>query len=235
MSEALDKIKKLLRLKNGGTQAEVETAMRMARDLADRHGIDLDAVDLTEEDLLTRLTHKAVPVTSKGSLDEFLAERIIKRFFRVSCVWEDYYDREKWSIAQRLNIIGTAVEVEIAEYVFEFLVGHFKRSWRRRPKRLRDRSGFIRGIFMGLCVKLIEGESTAPSKSTQLVLSRKAYIEKHWGETKTIERQKAKSSNGAAYRAGFHVGLDTNIRPGIKATPSCSGPALGYNPQLPLL
>jgi hypothetical protein len=42
---ALDKIRKLLRMKRGGTAGEVENALRMAQELAAKHGIDLNTVD----------------------------------------------------------------------------------------------------------------------------------------------------------------------------------------------
>jgi hypothetical protein len=47
--EALDKIRKLLRMKRGGTPAEVETALAMAAEIARKHGIDLSGVDPDHE------------------------------------------------------------------------------------------------------------------------------------------------------------------------------------------
>ncbi len=49
IEKIIDKIKKLLRMKRGGTADEVATALRLARELADKHGIYLDGINPDEQ------------------------------------------------------------------------------------------------------------------------------------------------------------------------------------------
>ena len=45
----LERLKKLLRMKRGGTPDEIATALRLAQQIADEHGINLDSLNPDEE------------------------------------------------------------------------------------------------------------------------------------------------------------------------------------------
>jgi hypothetical protein len=53
----VEKIKKLLRMKRGGTPGEIENALAAAAELARKHSIDLGSINPDEESAKERLTH----------------------------------------------------------------------------------------------------------------------------------------------------------------------------------
>jgi hypothetical protein len=215
--EVIDLVKKLLRMKNGGTEAEVETALRMAQRLADEYNINLAALDLSEQSPLTVIVQKPVRISRRGSDDESYAAAIIKRFFNVDTIFSEAWDDGSFDVVQNLVIVGTAVDAEVAQYVFEFLNGHFKFCWRKRPRRIRNRRSFIYGVFRGLHAKLSESHNplaTLGSLCESLVLSRQAYLQEHFPNLKSSPLKTGTLSSAAA-NVGYQVGRRIDIRPGV--------------------
>jgi len=223
-SEVVDKIKKLLRMKQGGTEGEIDNALRMARQLADRHNIDLTTVNTAQESPLATLGHRAIRI-SKSSDDDYCAGQIVQAFFHVDIVRSRKFD-ENWQEIWEMVMIGTAVDIDIAEYVFHFLTSHFKAAWRRRNKRLKKRTLFIHGMMHGIMSKLKDvNELTIKVGSPQetLVLSRKAYIEQLFPKLKIVD-SKGPKLDGAAAAAGFGAGRQTNIRQPLAGAPVAPKP-----------
>ena len=77
-----DKIKKLLRMKRGGTPKEVATAMSLASELAEKYNIDLSAVNPDDEGS-GKVTHKDVILGYKVSIESKYSALIVYQFFNV--------------------------------------------------------------------------------------------------------------------------------------------------------
>jgi hypothetical protein len=86
----IDKIKKLLRMKRGGTPAEIETALAMAQKLAAKHGIDINSVD-PEEKLKSEMGHTDGWIGSRAPYDVRYAAKIVERFFNVDVIYRPGY------------------------------------------------------------------------------------------------------------------------------------------------
>lgn len=221
----LEKIKKLLRMKRGGTPDEIATALRLAQELAAKHGIDLENVNENDDH---SGAEDRLPITHvdafKGNRIQFECQYVgllIDQFFRVSVFTSrDWYNH-------RLVFVGTDSNIQIATYVFKFLVGHFRRQWNTKRGRCRNRQAFLFGMYIGLSAKLRESieEKTAsnPPQSEQALqvisrslVRREDYIAKNFGEMSS-KSLKPDSNAEAAKWAGWVEGQKTEIRPGVSA------------------
>ena len=230
MNPILEKIKKLLRMQRGGTQAEVETALAMAAELARKHGIDLAAVNPGEDHLDRVLGHADAILSTRLQWECKYAALVAENFFNVSlvCRTAGLANSRGWSYKWNyaITFIGTAADTEIAVYVYHFLVGHFRRSWNRSSGRLRNRQSFMWGMYLGLCHKLKESRKTAPQPADPNALTlvsrelerRHAYLEKHFGPTTTSSGEPDAVANIAAL-AGYVEGRKTDITPGLTHQP----------------
>ena len=219
---ALDKIKKLLRMKRGGTPDEIATALRLAHELADKHGIDLNTVDPDTEDRERPLSHEDEILGARIQWECKYAMLICGRFFNVSafldqnwCYVRGYGRRER-----KITFVGTEWDREIAIYVYRFLVGAFRRAWKHDSGRCRNRRAFLYGMYCGICVKLrarqpkpVEGEPGLVLINAALA-RRDSYITKHFGQLKESGVEPDGDAEDAKH-AGYRAGLATEIRSGL--------------------
>jgi hypothetical protein len=213
----IEKLKKLLRMKRGGTPGEIANALAMAAELARKHGIDLDAIDPDAPEAKP-IGHMDAMTSARLQDECRYAALVCENFFNVKALitnapartcyrWRDF----------KIVFIGTASDQQIAIYIFRFLVGHFRRSWNHREnKRIRHRHSFMDGIFQGLCRKLQDQRVQEVSGSglirlDQQLIRRNEYMQKTFGETKK-EGFKDNSDSAVAKYAGYVVGRKTEIR-----------------------
>ena len=216
----IEKIKKLLRMKRGGTAAEIETALNLARELAEKHGIDLGNVNPDEETNTRPLTHKDAILSSRLQWECKYAMLICEMFFNVTGLLRSSL-KNPYTRQFHITFIGTEWDIQIATYVFKFLAGHFRREWNSRKGRLRNRQAFMYGMYHGLSSKLDAERKTAtvPDSSAlvrieQAVTRRNNYMEQTFGETRK-EGCAPEGDAGKAKWAGFLAGRDTEIRQGV--------------------
>jgi|GEM_PF-1773596 hypothetical protein len=212
----LEKIKNLLRMKRGGTPAEIETALALARELAAKHDIDIDSVD-PEEKLKSELGHKDAYVARRVPYDQRYAAKICELYFNVDVVYRHHARLvDGWPMTgYAICFIGRGFEIEIAIYIFQFLCGHFARTWRTGRGRCRSRQSFIWGMFCGIRAKLEEQQ--APPASSALVLSRRTYVEKLFPKLRETNSGAPDIADTAAM-AGYIAGRNTELRKGVKET-----------------
>lgn len=214
----IEKIKKLLRMKRGGTPDEIATALRLAQELADKNGIDLGSVDENDEGPRGQpLTHTDALTASRLAKECIYAALICKHFFQI----EPLTQRTGWRV-RKITFIGRAWDIQIAMYVYSFLVGHFRREWNTKRGRCRNRGAFMSGMFDGLARKLRERQPKEVNEAAVLrldraVVLRQDYMKKNFGET-TEKSYKSDDDAKAARYAGYVAGTQTEIRPGVKAS-----------------
>jgi hypothetical protein len=225
MNTIVERIKKLLRMKRGGTPAEVETALGLARKIAAEHGIDLDSID-PEEQSGTSFTHKSAYESANVRYDHQYAAKLVEVFFNVDVVclkkpilWTlrngEFVapKRRQFSKYTNITFVGRIFEIEIAIYVFNFLRGHFSRSWKHRSnRRLRSRRSFIYGMYAAIYHKLDQARVAPPNAG--LVLTRRAYLNENFPDL-THTPGKTPSTTAAALYAGYEEGKKTEIRKGV--------------------
>lgn len=235
--EIIEKIKKLLRMKRGGTTGEIENALAMAAKLAREHGIDLATVNPDEQ--AQTIKHQSDALTSRLPQEARFAAAVLVNFFNVQiCVTQRRHPVRIYDRQYVLNYIGTDWEIEVARYVFQFLQKHFRRAWAdRKNKRLKKRLAFLNGMFLGLCYKLAnEKKDNQPSEAALMVIGRAAalreeYLKKNWPDAKDKPLDEDESDSHACRNAGWHAGRNTNIRPAVK--PGASAPARAALPPTP--
>ena len=211
--EALEKIKKLLRT-NGRTEAEADTASVLASCITQKHGIDLETVDLSSKTSSNEITHLVVETYRKWKAEYSFAGLICKRFFEVHIV---HVSIPSLSGRDHLMVfIGKPQHIEIATYVYHYLVRIFALAWNNRSnKRLKKRKDFIVGAYLSLSHKL-----TIPTHvdQQQLILNRfhqrEEYLKSTFngaGERNVLTNIKSRSGC-----AGWVAGKDINIRPAVE-------------------
>lgn len=211
---ALAKIKKLLAMKRGGTQHEAETAEALAEAIALKAGIDMASVAVDEHGAprLDAITHRCFGEWNVRPHEAGYAGIILKCFFNVSCFTNIDY-------TQKLIVVGTERDLDVAGYVFNFLVREFRWNWNHRHGRSRKRANFMHGVFIGLHSKLRERQPEA-SNAALVVREesrREEYISKEFGELTSSSNNSKRT--GAAVAAGIQAGRQIEIRSGLKSVP----------------
>lgn len=80
--EAIEKIKKLLRMQRGGTPGEVENALRLAQEIADKHSVDLNGVD-PDAEAQRPISHESIIHGARVQFECKYAALIVRAFFHV--------------------------------------------------------------------------------------------------------------------------------------------------------
>lgn len=205
-AQALDKIKKLLRMKRGGTPAEIETALALAAEIAARNGIDLDAVNPDDDQRKSTISHD--DVFCRRCYDSDYAGKICELFFNV-----DVIHRVR-SYRYSVSFVGRGFEIEIATYIFKFLCGHFRRTWKTGRGRLRKRKSFVFGMFVGIRRTLEEQQPKQPNTNTALVITRQAYIDSHFGALQKVDGKKPDLTE-TSFQQGYIRGRETSLHKAI--------------------
>lgn len=219
MTSIIDKIRKILRLGNdhGATAEEACAALAKAQQLAAEYGISLTEIP-DESDTASGLTHGSVP--SLAGLPQKLAAHLVKRHFGVATLFDPLGARPL------IHIIGAPVQIELATYVYVYLVRVIRQAWpRRHNKRLRDREAFLRGFAQAISKKLPQ---VFPQDG--LVLSSDAYIADvligPGARLVTTAAGSKKPMSDRAFHHGFMAGSETSIHNAI--TPPPTQLALGF-------
>jgi hypothetical protein len=220
----IDKIKKLLRMKRGGTPDEVATALRLAQELAEKHGIDLNGVNPDDEQHARPISHEDEILGARVSWESKYSSLICHQYFKVSCFQSLNAERTKYVI----TFVGEEWDRQIAIYVYRFLCSHFRREWKTRRGRCRNRQAFMWGMYLGLGRKLRERQPLPKQEPGILTVDhalarRNQYIEKHWNLIS--DNVEPDGDADKAKWAGYQAGLETEIRGGVNGTEAA--PAVG--------
>lgn len=229
---AIEKIRKLLRMQRGGSAGEIANALRLAQDIAEKHGVDLGSVDPDEcpSSEWQRIGHLDAVTGSRIQWEWKYAGLISEAFFRVNVLVRP---ADSWAGRRPkrcISIIGTESDREIALYVCRFLVAEFRRAWSTRfSRRVRSRQPFLFGMYLGILSKLAEQLPDPPAAGSpglirieKAVALRKDYMKQKWGEVESTS-VKPDGNSDVSKKIGFLVGLRTEIRPAVKGA---SGPQL---------
>lgn len=211
----IEKIRKLLRMKRGGTPDEVATALRLAQELAAKHNIDIGSVNPDVESREVPITHCDEPHGSRVSWESRYAGMIVDQFFKVRAFKSVSEDCRQYV----LRFVGEEWDIQIAIYVYRFLCVHFRREWNTRRGRCRNRQAFMWGMYLGVCSKLKERQPAEQPAGIVLagrgLIRRDQYIAERW-ELKSCDVEPDGDASAARW-AGFVAGKETEIRSGVKA------------------
>ncbi|ODS30046.1 MAG: SprT-like family protein [Candidatus Scalindua rubra] len=150
----LDKVHKLLALAQSANEHEAQNAMAKAHALLLKHNLSLLDVQ-TKRNYI----HKQIGEVGRRNPIKSIISAIICKFFFVEAIWTFGYDQHKNRSGQVLEIYGTPENVEMAEYVYDYLQNISELLWEehKRQKKIngnRHRRAFIYGLLNGFYNKL---------------------------------------------------------------------------------
>lgn len=209
----IETIKKLLALGgNNPNEAERNAAIAKARELMLRHNISMS--NINSSDLKDYLNKDMETNTITGA--QYI-RIILHRFFFVECII--YAGRTAWTI------VGSKVNVEIAEYMFFHIKDKFNAAWREYKKTgneilLHSKRDFYTGLFQGLCEKL-ESEKQRLQQEEGLVWvgdpNIKRFKQEKWGNSLRDGSGPSTPSSGdhSAKSSGHRAGRNMQLNHGI--------------------
>jgi len=225
-SAVLRKVQKLMALATSRNEHEAELAMIKSHQLLLKHHIDAKYIGAEDEE---KVYLKRILKQKKEDAKMRSIAIILETFF-VSTV----YCRGGGFIY--LEIVGSVVNIEIAEYVACFLDKELDKIWEQAKKQFAGLKGmvaknsFFMGIAKGYCNKINSLKRVYDTDVSNALL----VIEKKLVEAKKMVYQRLKSTkSGGRYcplsgTLGEKIGRELNIQPGINAPSKNSQTSLTY-------
>lgn len=164
-SAVLRKIKKLMALSTSSNENESEAAMIKSQQLLLKHNIESKYVGSEDEE---KMVLKRIVKQKKTNAKMRAIATILQTFF-VSVIFR------RTAEFTCLEILGTPVNVEIAEYVASFLDVEMDRLWSLAPlKGMTAKNSFFLGIAKGYCnkVKSLKRTHSNEESSALMVLEK---------------------------------------------------------------
>lgn len=221
-----DKIKKLLALATKNTnQAEMESAMEKAIELATAHGIDLAKLELAGQQSVRKdYVLSKMEFGSRLPIVAIYVTNILSNHFNVRPVLTG--GRES---GRGISMVGTETDCDMAKFVFGFLSERFMSLWHDYHERtgcgVKSRESFLLGLYYGLNNKLaaakakteatIAGDTAVNNKYCIVVRNEKENLNlamgKFFGNLTKSAPKKVSAHDGAAYQNGRETGALINI------------------------
>lgn len=224
-SNVLRRVQKLMALSTSSNAHEAEQAMIKSQQLLLKHNIDATSVGVKDEE---QVFLKRILKQKKENAKMRSIALILETFF-VSTV----FSRGGGFIY--LEIIGSGVNVEIAEYVASFLNSELDHQWevakcQCRLKGVVAKNSFFLGIAKGYCNKInsLKREYHPDVSNALLVIEKKLVDAKEMvyprlSYSRTNRRHCSESS-----ALGEQVGRKLTINPGLHSDRKHSGTSLTY-------
>ena len=153
----IERIKKAVRLANKTTEAgERDTAMRLARQLADRNGVAFEDILEDNHDAGRQVQESSEWEHAHGVIDGHACV-IIRNHFGVVVMLHAR------GVMRKYTYFGNSLNIGIAKYVNEILHREAQKAWREVKKETEwelgfkiDKKSFMRGWFFRIHKKLTE-------------------------------------------------------------------------------
>jgi len=212
----LDKVHKLLALAQSANEHEAQNAMAKAHEFLLKHNLSL--LDVQTK---WNYIHKQIGEVGRRNPIKTIISAIITRFFFVEAIWTFGYDQHKDQSGQVLEIYGTPENVEMAEYVYDYLQNISEFLWiehkeRKKINGNRHRRSFIYGLLDGFYNKL-DGR-VIEHKSKKLVWKGDPRLKEFYRQRNpklVHSSSRYTSSSTDAYNSGITQGRSLVIHKGI--------------------
>lgn len=218
-SSVLRKVKKLLALSTSAHANEAEQAMLKSQELLLKHNLEASQ-DIQDEEKICMLR---IMQQKKETAKMRAIANILKTFF-VSIV---YHRGEQFTT---LEIIGTAINVEIAEYVAKVLDSEFDNLWLGAKKSAQlqgalAKNSFFLGIAKGYCNKIqaLKKEHSSEITNALMVLEKQLIDAQDMVYSRLSSRKTTANYCPTSGKLGEKMGRLLNINPAIHQTARESG------------
>ena len=161
----LEKIRKLLSLAQSSNVHESETAMKMANDLMLKWN-----VKNIDENKKRNYRYEHLGDVGRVSLLQKMISQILGDYFFVEAIWVQSYDSQKMKQGRVLEICGLDENLEIASYVYDYLVNVANAEWKKYKKAhpKANRNNYQYGLMLGFVEKL-QGQEIQNKEEKALV------------------------------------------------------------------
>jgi hypothetical protein len=164
----VNKIKGLLRLATSSNQHEAELALSRAHALCVKHELDMASLNAFEDKPTNEPVTKGQTILGKRmSICQHYVSHILQDFFNVRVI----YSGGRY-LGKTINFVGRKRDIELAEYLNQFLNAEFLRLWNKYYTEnevngitLRHRGGFLYGLKQGLSEKLSESQKKTETET----------------------------------------------------------------------
>lgn len=214
------RIKKLLALAESQNRFEAEAAMTKAHELIARHNIELYHAEDRRQFLSIFLGSPAL----RHPREDYHLANLLQDFYFVCGIWVPAYVMEKHKMGRVLEISGTAQNLQMADYVHDFIRTFIGAQWRtyNRNKGLNRfrKTDFAVGIIEGFRDKLESNikRTKAPQNTLALIQKKDPQLKKYYRfrYPHTASIQKAASRQDARIlKDGKKVGQKLIIARGV--------------------
>lgn len=166
------RIARLLSLAESPNLHEAESAMQKAHSLLLKYNLELQ----TEPQPRYGFRHLGQPRTR---IDEHLrlVAMVLGRYFFVETIWVPSFEVNTGQTGQVLEVIGRPENLEMAAYVYEFLLHSAQRLWEQHQQmhpstHNRERRTFLAGVMLGFAKRLQEQHQTEAQQGLVLCADR---------------------------------------------------------------
>jgi hypothetical protein len=208
----LRKVQKLMALASSPNLHEAEQAVIKSQQLLMKYNLDVKEIETDEERyILARVLQQ-----KKESAKMRAIAKILATFF-VSCIFR----KGKDTIC--LEILGSAIKVEIAQYVAEVLDGDLERLWDKTDlKGALAKNSFFFGVAKGYCSKIeaLKQSYNSTMKQELIILEKKLIDAQAMAYRHLASRQSQGSYCPASAALGERAGRELTIHPGLKSSSS---------------
>jgi hypothetical protein len=224
-SPVLRKIKKLMALASSANTHEAEQAMIKSQQLLLKHNIDVAQINTDDDETIVL---KRILKQKKETAKMRAIARILETFF-VSTV----YSRGEGCIY--LEILGSPINVEIAEYVALVLELEMEKLWKQAQHQANlkgtiAKNSFFVGLAIGYCnkIKALKQDYTAGEMRALMVIEKQLVDAQAFVYQRLSKHKSAGNFCGKSSAVGQRMGHQLNINPALGNTTGKSCHRIGY-------
>jgi len=228
-TKLVEKIQKLLSLATSANEHEAKLAAEKANELLIKHNLTRDQVEgFGEASYVNEIGY----ISKRYPFEATWASHIVKEHFFVNVLHLKASPQNMRT--SKIWFIGEKTNVQVARYVFEFLVRKYKELWKvyqyRNGAHNHDKGAYYRGLTLGLDDQL-EATKKKVENETGLMVIRDPMID----ETTKMHHPKVRSesvstmtNDAEATMAGYTEGKSLRIARGIESRDDSQVLALGH-------
>jgi len=212
----LSRVKLLLALAKSPNEHEAANAMRMANKYLLKYNLDLAQA----EGPLEYETRHLGRCSARIQECEYVLAQILQEHFFVQVIWTFSYDAVADRKGRILQISGTPENLEMAEYVYHYVMNLTERLWESHRKGEEARGGtrlqYLAGLLRGLQEKL-DSQRLELKEQFGLIWLGDLQLKKYYRYINPYVRTTGTSgvSRGERFRAGLRDGRKITIHKGV--------------------